>query len=106
MIIDHRVYTLRPGSIDAFLDLFERDGLPLYSHYCGKLLGYYVSESGELNQVIHLWAYESVEDRERRRATLYQDARWAAFLDAALPMVVKQESRILKPARFSPTIAD
>lgn len=102
MIVDHRVYTIRPGAVQPFLDLFERDGLPLYTHYCGRLLGYYVAESGELNQVIHLWSYDSVEDRERRRATLYLDARWAAFLESALPMVVKQESRLLKPTRFSP----
>lgn len=102
MIVDHRIYSLRPGTLQTFVDLFERDGLPLYSHYCGKLLGYYVSEGGELNQVIHLWAYESVEDREQRRATLYLDTRWTDFLEAALPYVVRQESRLLKPTRFSP----
>lgn len=103
MIVDHRIYTLRPGAVQPFLEMFEREGLPLYQHYCGKLLGYYVSDSGELNQVIHLWSYESVEDRERRRAALYRDARWTAFLDAALPLIVRQESRLLKPTRFSPT---
>jgi hypothetical protein len=104
MIVDHRVYTLRPGTVPTFLDLFEREGLPLYLQYCGKLVGYYVSESGELNQVVHLWSYESVEDRERRRANLYQDARWTAFLDTALPLMVRQESRLLKPTRFSPML--
>jgi hypothetical protein len=102
MIVDHRVYTLRPGTVQPFLELFEREGLPLYLQYCGKLVGYYVSDSGELNQVIHLWSYESVEDRERRRAALYLDSRWTAFLDAALPLIVRQESRLLKPTRFSP----
>jgi hypothetical protein len=43
-----------------------------------------------------------VEDRERRRAALYLDARWTAFLDAALPLMLRQESRLLKPTRFSP----
>lgn len=104
MIIDHRVYSLRPGAVQPFLDMFEQDGLPLYLHYCGKLVGYYVSDSGELNQLIHLWAYDSVEDRERRRSELYRDPRWTAFLEAALPLIVKQESRLLKPTRFSPVI--
>lgn len=106
MIVDHRVYTLRPGAVQTYLDLFEREGLPLYLQYCGKLVGYYVSDSGELNQVIHLWSYESVEDRERRRATLYLDARWTAYLEAALPLIVKQESRLLKPTLFSPATID
>jgi hypothetical protein len=104
MIVDHRVYTLHPGKVAPFLELFERDGLPLYLHYCGKLVGYYFADSGTLNQLIHLWAYESVEDRERRRAELYRDARWPAFLEAALPYVITQESRLLKPTRFSPGV--
>jgi hypothetical protein len=103
MIVDHRVYTLRPGTVQAYLELFERDGLPLYLQYCGKLIGYYVADSGELNQLIHLWAYESVEDRERRRAALYLDPRWTAYLEAVLPFIVRQESRLLNPTRFSPT---
>lgn len=106
MIVDHRVYTLRPGAVQTYLELFEREGLPLYLQYCGKLVGYYVSDSGELNQVIHLWSYESVEDRELRRTTLYLDPRWTAYLEAALQLIVKQESRLLKPTRFSPTLTD
>lgn len=102
MIVDHRTYTVRPGKIVPFLDIFEQDGLPLYLHYCGKLIGYYVSESGVLNQLVHLWAYESVEDRELRRSNLYKDARWTAFLDVALPFIISQESVLLKPTRFSP----
>lgn len=102
MIVDHRVYTLYPGKVGPFLELFERDGLPLYLKYCGKLIGYYVAESGALNQLVHLWAYESVEDRERRRADLYRDPGWAAFLAVALPFVLTQESRLLTPTRFSP----
>uniref|UniRef100_B0T7I1 NIPSNAP family containing protein n=1 Tax=Caulobacter sp. (strain K31) TaxID=366602 RepID=B0T7I1_CAUSK len=102
MIVDHRIYTLQPGKVASFVELFEREGLPLYLHYCGKLIGYYIADSGTLNQVVHLWAYNSVEDRERRRAELYLDARWSDFLDAALPLVISQESRLLKPTRFSP----
>lgn len=102
MIVDHRVYTLKPGQIGPFLELFEREGLPLYQRYCGKLIGYYVAESGTLNQVVHLWAYESLADRERRRADLYADPAWAAFLAEALPLMMTQESRLLRPATFSP----
>jgi hypothetical protein len=102
MIVDHRVYTLRPGTVQTYLELFEREGLPLYLRYCGKLVGYYVSDSGELNQLVHIWAYETLEQRELGRAALYRDPLWTAYLEAVLPMIVRQESRILKPAKFSP----
>lgn len=102
MIVDHRVYTLKPGQVAPFLELFEREALPLYQRYCGRLIGYYVAESGTLNQVVHLWAYESVADRESRRGDLYADPAWAAFLAQALPLMMAQESRLLRPAPFSP----
>lgn len=36
----------------------------------GRLLGYFITEIGELNAVVHLWGYDSFEERARRRAAL------------------------------------
>jgi len=105
MIVDHRTYTTAPGRLATFVDTFERIGLPLYRHYCGTLIGYFVSESGTLNQVVHLWGYDDAADRDRRRAALRKDPRWQSFLDEALPLLVHQESRLLTPTSFSPDIA-
>ena len=104
MIVDMRIYTLHPGRTGDLLELFEAEGLPLYQKYCGTLIGYYTSESGTLNQVIHLWGYRDVLDREARRARLAADPLWLNYLERSLPLVVKQESRILRPATFSPSI--
>jgi hypothetical protein len=103
MIVDHRTYTLRPGHLQDFIEKFAARGLPLYTRYCGTLIGYFTSESGELNQVVHLWGYSDVADRDARRAALAQDPGWQAFLDVVLPLIVSQESRILRPTTFSPT---
>ncbi|MCU1475364.1 MAG: family containing protein [Subtercola sp.] len=102
MIVDQRTYTTRPGHMQQFVDTFAAQGLPLYARYCGTLLGYFTSESGALNQVVHLWGYADAADRDARRAALARDPAWQAFLDAALPLLVSQESRILKPTSFSP----
>ena len=104
MIVDHRVYTLRPGTVQPFLELFEREGLPLYLQYCGKLAGYYVSDSGELNQVIHLWGFDDLNDRQRRRAEMAKDPAWHEFMrrNEELGALLHQESKIVSPARFSP----
>ena len=105
MIVDHRIYTTQPGRLQEFVAAFEARGLPLYTRYCGTLIGYFTSESGALNQVVHLWGYADAEDRDTRRAALALDPAWRAFLDLALPMLVSQESRLLKPTAFSPTFA-
>ena len=103
MIVDHRTYTVRPGHLQEFVDAFTERGLPLYTRYCGTLIGYFTSESGLLNQVVHLWGYSDATDRDLRRAALARDPEWQAFLALALPLLVSQESRILRPTGFSPT---
>ena len=105
MIVDQRTYTTRPGHLQDFVDTFAAEGLPLYTRYCGTLIGYFTSESGALNQVVHLWGYADAADRDTRRAALARDPGWPAFLDVALPLLLSQESRLLKPVAFSPRFA-
>lgn len=105
MIVDQRTYTTRPGKLQQFVETFAAQGLPLYTRYCGTLIGYFTSESGPLNQVVHLWRYTDAADRDIRRAALVLDPGWQAFIDVALPLIVHQESRLLTPTAFSPGIA-
>ncbi|WP_265182884.1 MULTISPECIES: NIPSNAP family protein [Pseudomonas] len=52
---------------------------------------------------MHIWAYESLDDRIERRAALYRDADWLErFIPVAFPMLVRMESKLLMPAAFSP----
>ena len=45
----------------------------------GHLVGYYGVEVGGLNQVVHLWAYDSLDDRAKRRAELWADKDLEVF---------------------------
>ena len=101
MIIEKRTYTFHPGKIQEFLALYEREGLPLHTKYL-PLIGYFVSEIGTLNQVITMWGYESMADRETRRAALYADPEWIAFGPKTTPFIQTMETAILRPTSFSP----
>ena len=70
MIIEHRTYTLPHGGMDAYLARYRELALPLQMRHLGRLLGFFVSDIGTLNQVLHIWAYDSMADREARRAAL------------------------------------
>jgi hypothetical protein len=104
MIIDLRTYTMVPGRLKAFLELYEREGLPVQRRHQGQPVGYFVTEIGSQNQVVHLWGYESMADREKRRAELEKDPEWIAYRvkSAAAGNVQYQENKILKSASFSP----
>ncbi len=101
MIVDHRTYTLRPGTIKDYVELYRKKGLPVQSRHLGQPLGWYVSmDIGPLNQIVHLWAYEDLADRARRRAALQADPAWQAFIAEAAKMIVQMENKILHPAPF------
>lgn len=104
MIFDLRTYTMVPGRLKAFLALYEAEGLPVQIRHQGRPVGYFVTEIGTNNQVVHLWAYESLADRERQRAALDADPEWMAYRakSGAAGNVQHQENKILKSASFSP----
>jgi hypothetical protein len=102
MIVEQRTYTLSPGSLKRFLAAYEESGLPLHREIYQRLVGYYVSESGTLNQIVQLWAFESYEDRAARRARLQADPRWDEYLQKVKGLVIQQESRMLAPTAWSP----
>lgn len=102
MIIDHRTYTLKANVVPAYLKLYEEQGLPLQTLHLGPPLGWYYSEIGELNQIIHLWQYNDYADRQARRANMLADPKWAAFIEVASPFIVKMVNKIVIPAPFLP----
>lgn len=102
MIVEERIYTLHPGKVAEMMKLYGEEGLPLQERYLGKFIGYFSTETGNLNQVVFMWGYESLDDRSARRERLAQDPEWQRYLKKVVPLIVTQENRILKPAPFSP----
>jgi hypothetical protein len=102
MIVNHRTYTIVPRRMGAYLKLVEELALPIMRRHGFDLMGYYVAKHGPLNQVVHLWRYDSLADLERKRAARDADPAWADYLARTEGMVQAQEDRILAPAHFSP----
>lgn len=102
MIIDHRTYVTHHGKLNEFIDRYEKMALGVQQHYLERLVGYFVTDIGPLNQVVHLWAYDSLDDRDARRSRMEKDPAWKAFKDANAGTFQSQENKILKPVHFSP----
>lgn len=96
MIVDHRTYTVKPGKMPAYLELYKKEGLPLQLKHLGNCVGWYVSmDIGALNQVVHLWAYNDLNDRAERRAKLMKEQAWLDFLGVGMPLLQDMENKIL-----------
>lgn len=106
MIVEHRTYTLFPGNTSLYLQHYIHEGMAVQLEYLPNPLGYYTSELGVLNQVVHLWGYQDLLERARLRERLKQDPRWRAYVAKILPLIQHQESQILTPAPFyTPQVA-
>lgn len=104
MIVDLRIYTVRPGKLGAFVALYRDHAWPLQQKYLGRCLGWYTTAEGQLNQVVHMWAYDDQGDREARRTAMAQDPEWKAYLAKSeeAGYLLAQENRFLTPTEFSP----
>ena len=104
MIIDHRTYSFHPGKLNKWVELYEKYGLPVQQKHLGRLIGFFVTEVGPLNQVVFMWGYEDMGDRERRRATMAKDPDWQDFLARVeeVGALKSQENKFLVPVPFSP----
>jgi hypothetical protein len=102
VIVEERIYTLKPDCIDLFLELYEKEGMPIQLRHLPRMLGFFVSEIGVLNQVTHMWGYADFEERTRCRAAMRADPEWAAYVGKSRAFFERQENRILVPTRWSP----
>ena len=75
MFYEIRTYRIKTGAVPAYLKLVEEEGIELQKRYLGQLVGYFFSEIGPQNQIVHIWAYPSLDERERRRPRSLKIAR-------------------------------
>lgn len=102
MIHELRTYTIQPSKFKDFVAHTAKVGIKLRTKH-SKVVGYWTTEIGELNQVVHLWEYENFDHRTRVRAALAKDKAWnTKYVSRSRPMLQHQESMVLVPADFWP----
>jgi hypothetical protein len=104
VIVDLRIYTIKPSGIPTWLAYYKDHGWPLQQEHLQNCLGWFSVKEGRQDQLIHLWAYQDQADRERRRDALYADPRWQAYVRGVweMDLMVSLENRFLTPTDFSP----
>src|SRR5258708_28200365 len=95
MIYEVRTYTLRPGTVPEFEERYAKR-LPFREKH-SKLGGFWHTEFGPLNQVVHVYPYDDLQHRTRVRAAMAQDAQRNA-LPGGHDLIVAQEAEVINPA--------
>lgn len=102
MIYEERDYRIKAGKLGEFVKLYGEFGLPLQKRHLGRFIAYFTTEIGELNHVVALWGYDTLGDRERRRAAMMADPDWHEYLARVDGLIDLQTSRMLNPVPYSP----
>ena len=89
-----------------YLKHAERVGRPVRWNDHGVNCGYWTSETGRLNQVWHLWRYDSYAHREDLRTQLSQNRDWNdGYVNVITEWVLNQDICIMNPhSDFPPLV--
>jgi hypothetical protein len=96
MIYEIRTYTLKPGNVAEYERRYA-EAIVVRATY-SQLYGVWHTEIGPLNQLIHIWAYDSLQQRADIRAAAARDAsgKWPPKTN---DLVDAQETDILLPIK-------
>ena len=98
MVYELRCYTLVPGKMPEYLKAAETIGRPARGNNYGVNHGYWTAEFGALNQIWHLWKYDSLNERERLRGELAKNKDWTEkYVPTIRPWIQRQDLRVMNP---------
>lgn len=99
MIIEIRTYQLKPNSVAEVEKRFG-EALPAREKL-SKLTALWHTEVGPLNEITHIWTYDSFEQRMAIRAEAVKTGVWPPKIGE---FIVSMQSEIFLPAPFSPAL--
>ena len=99
MLYEFRTYQIKPTTLPEVLKRFEEGYQNRKKH--SELAAFWYTEIGPLNQIVHVWPYQSLDDRARIRKAAAADPTWPPKI---LDYLVTMESEIYVPFPFSPPL--
>ena len=105
MYYEIRTYRLRNGTVPAYLAAVGEEGIAIQRRHLGTLVGYFHSEIGPINEIVHIWAFASLDERAERRERLMADPAWRAFLPRIADLIETAENKIMRAAAFWPGLS-
>jgi hypothetical protein len=105
LLVDHRTYRIKAGHTQTHLKIYEQYGFKAQTRHLGMPIAYMYAESGDVNTVVHNWAYEDAAVRAKRRAALFADPEGQVYLQKLNEsgLLLEQKTSLMQPASFFPT---
>ena len=105
-VYEMRTYSLYVGKLGEAVKHYQELGWPALQKggYDKKLIGYFISDVGTLNRLVHLWKFDDDADRRDFWARLLSDEEFLGFAAHFRPLVMTQENQLLSAAPWGPQL--
>ena len=96
-----RTYDIAMGKTPEYMAAVREVALPVRESYGVKLAGWYYTDIGALNRVVHIWAYRDYAHFEEAREAFRTDERWLNdYVPRVKGIVLRQENQIMRASDF------
>ena len=95
-VYELRAYRCKPGAVRQWAEMMA-GVMPVREKY-SKIVGLWVSEAGQPNEAVHIWAYPDLNARAAARGAAMKDPGWQEFIGKAAPLLEEMHSTIMLPA--------
>lgn len=103
-LYEKRAYAVQVGKMPEVVKLYRDEGFPALKAggFDAKLVGYFISDTGPLHQLVHLWKFDDDADRRAHWKGVFADAAFMKFAGQLRPLLLSQEVQLLNPAPWGP----
>lgn len=103
-LYEKRTYSVRVGQMAEAIKVYTELGWPLFEAggFSANLVGYFISDTGTLHQMMHLWRFSDDAARRDFWQRLYGHADFPAFAARIRPLIERQEVQLFTSAPWGP----
>ena len=103
-IYEKRIYAVKVGEMVETKRLFTTLGWPalVEGKFDKNVVGYFISDTGDLHQLIIILRFDSDQDRRDFWKRLYADEKFMVFVKQFRPLLLSQNVQLMVPAPWGP----
>ena len=103
-LYEKRTYQVFTGKMADAAKLYQEVAWPVLEAegFSGNLVGYFISDTGPLHQLIHIWRFENDDARRAFWKRLYGSEAFMGFAVQIRPLLASQEVQLMTDAPWGP----